>query len=393
VEQQHEQLLRRARRLSADPNRDALLVDSGEERRKETVMNTIRATLWLAATLAAQSAFAGGAQPDLVPSPGALTAGTVGVVNQGGAAAPASVLTLHCQRIGGGSCPDSPGMAAYENVAFPDHAVVQVPALAPGGSFQHALTFWNELDWAPGTYILTLTVDAGGALAESVEANNTAAIEHIVVESVGSGPATVGNLAVAPARTEVRAPVASDTLVHALPDVMATTLGFVLGSPHPWGSTIVVDLPHLATTRWGPLKNLCRFDQAAYRAFNKGSVVTGMFKNQVLRNGTPVHAANLALGPQADQWVVFPLALPEGPSAIQVRLDSTQQVSESNESNNLYHGKVVVNLDCDGDGKVAGQPGFAAPTHAVPSRTVQPAGAKRPVRVLESLPSVRPTRR
>ncbi len=357
-------------------------------------MNTIRAAMWLAATLAAQPAFAGGAQPDLVPSAAALTAGTVAVVNQGASPAPASTLTLHCERLGGGSCPESPGMAAYENAAFPGRAVVQAPALAPGGSFAHALAFWNELDWAPGTYVLTLAADAAGVADESMEGNNTASVEHsVVVGSVGNGPTQVGNLADAPSQAQPETSAASDTLAYALPDVMATTLGFVLGAPHPWGSTITIDVPHLATTQSGPLHNLCRFDQAAYRAFNKGPVATGVFKSHVLRNGTPVHATNLALGAQADQWVVFPLALPEGSSAIQVRLDSAQQVSESNEGNNLYQVRVVVNLDCDGDGKIAGQPGFAAPTGMAPARTPKPPAAKRPMRALEPLPSVRPTRR
>ena len=52
------------------------------------------------------------------------------------------------------------GMAAYEDGGYPNAAVIQVPALQPGETFDHVLAFWGSLVWGKGTYELTLTADA-----------------------------------------------------------------------------------------------------------------------------------------------------------------------------------------------------------------------------------------
>jgi len=343
------------------------------------------ATALLVWALSGQLAAAGGTAPDLVPSGIVAANGTVGVTNLGTGPAPASVLTLSCQAAGGGSCPESPGMAAYEDPAFPNQVVVDVPALPPGGSFSTALTFWASLAWSPGNYVLTVTVDAASAVSESAEANNVVGIVHSVAGATVTGP---GALRTAPSRAagSGQPPAGSDTRVYAMPDIMATTLGFVLaGSPHPWGSTITVDLPHHASaTRAGPNRNLCLFDQAAYRAFNKGYVATGPFVSKVTRNNLALHATGMTLGPQANQWVVFGIALPEGASTLKVRLDALNQVGESDESNNTPQVTVIVKLDCDGDGRIAGQSPLAIPAPAArlerpkPSLRLEPTPSRWP---------------
>jgi hypothetical protein len=341
----------------------------------------------LAAGITSASAAAGGAQPDLVPVSATLTNGTVGVLNQGAGASPATSLTLYCQRFGGGGCPEAPGMAAYENAMFPNHATVQVPALDAGASYAHPLAFWNELEWEPGDYVFTLTVDAAGAAGESMEGNNVVVVPYTVApRPADSGPVRAGDLAAVPG---TRPSPAARELVAGLPDLMATTLGFVIaGSPHPWGSLITIDQPHLvAQVRSGPQANLCRFTATGYRVFNKGAFAAGPSTATVLRAGVPVASHVVALAPQAWEWKVFDLLLAEGANPVRVRLDDFDQVHEGDESNNEYQVQVLVKLDCDGDGKVAGlplsaapQPQTRAPRAPLPVRAVPAPGELKPGR-------------
>jgi hypothetical protein len=319
-------------------------------------MNATALLAAFAAGIASASAAAGGAQPDLVPVTATLTNGTVAVLNQGAAASPATLLTLSCQRLGGGGCPETPGMATYESPMFPNQATVQVPALETGASYAHPLAFWNELVWAPGDYVFTLTVDAAAAVGESMEGNNVAAVPYTVdPRPASTGPVRTGDLAATPSARPLHA---AGKLVAGLPDLMATTLGFVIGgAPHPWGSLIAIDRPHLAAqTRSGPQANMCRFAATGYRVFNKGAFAAGPSTATVLRAGVPVASHNVALGPQAWEWKVFDLLLAEGANPVRVHLDDFDQVPEGDESNNEYQVTVLVKIDCDGDGRVAGLP-------------------------------------
>lgn len=139
---------------------------------------------------------AGGAMAasDLVPDAGNLaTMGQVGIVNLGDQASEPSQLTLVCEKTSGaGSCAEHPAMAAYEDAAFPNAAVINVPALEPGESFVHDLAFWNVLTWQPGTYELTLMADAGDVIVEDDEANNLAVAEKQQQASVGVAPIPMG---------------------------------------------------------------------------------------------------------------------------------------------------------------------------------------------------------
>jgi hypothetical protein len=113
-----------------------------------------------------------GAAPDLVPVANRILNGVVSVRNAGSANAGAFVVTVQCQKQGGGSCADHPGLAAYEDPAYPNRVVVKVPSLAKGQVFNHNLRFWNELEWQPGTYNFLLEADAGKNVGEINEGNN-----------------------------------------------------------------------------------------------------------------------------------------------------------------------------------------------------------------------------
>jgi len=146
----------------------------------------IRNVLVAAATLisivgAANTASAAAA--DLVPIPSRLAFGVVSVRNAGDAAAGPSVVTINCHKAGEtGGCAEIPRRfaARYASPAYPNKLVVHVPALAPGHVYSHTLPFWAGLVWASGTYDFDFVVDAGAAVAESNEANNTGTYVKVV---------------------------------------------------------------------------------------------------------------------------------------------------------------------------------------------------------------------
>mgnify|MGYP001575138702 CR=1 FL=1 len=114
------------------------------------------------------------AKPDLVPIPNGLPSGNVIVWNNGTAAAGPTLLLVHCVARGGGRCPPIPPdqMAAYAHPSFPDQIVVRVPALQPRTRFDHRLTFWNQLCWPAGSYVISARADIGNSETESNEGNN-----------------------------------------------------------------------------------------------------------------------------------------------------------------------------------------------------------------------------
>jgi hypothetical protein len=73
-------------------------------------------------------------------------------------------------------CPTIPPaqMAAYAHPAFPDQIVVRVPALQPGGRFEHRLSYWDQLCWPEGRYRISAKADAENSESEGNvgEANN-----------------------------------------------------------------------------------------------------------------------------------------------------------------------------------------------------------------------------
>ncbi len=107
-------------------------------------------------------------RPDLVPLLHHPMDGQLAVKNIGTGQAGPSKLTLDCERqespAAMHSCPNLPVsfMETYFDPAFPENATVQVPALAPGATFKHTLTFWNTFKWPSGTYKFTVVADAGG---------------------------------------------------------------------------------------------------------------------------------------------------------------------------------------------------------------------------------------
>ncbi|MFM9845300.1 MAG: CARDB domain-containing protein [Dongiaceae bacterium] len=326
---------------------------------------------YLAATATTTCLLAAGtaalADPDLVPATDNLAAsGHIGAANQGDEASGPAVITIVCSKNGGGGCAEAAGMAAYENPAYPDAVTVNLPGLPPGGSFDHALAFWDELDWSAGNYTLSVVVDAGNDVDEDVELNNSAAVMKTVLASaVGTPvPKGPGNLTQTPPQDDGAGVVRAGAVVAGLPDIIPTTLGFVLKSgPLKWGGSSTISNPAMAdATMQGPQRNLCSFSPAAYRTFNKGAFAAGPFVTKVYRDNTLVHTHNVPGGLAAKDsidWHQFGIQLHEGQNMIKVQFDANKQVSESDEKNG-YWIRVNVQIDCNGDGK-AGIGGFKAP--------------------------------
>lgn len=107
-------------------------------------------------------------KPDFIPSLSGLNSGIVKVVNDGKAESRTSWLTIMCVA----DCPEHPGMATYKNPKFPNAVAVKVPALKPGESFKHQLSFWKNLQFKPGIYKFVAMADAGKDIPESNELNN-----------------------------------------------------------------------------------------------------------------------------------------------------------------------------------------------------------------------------
>jgi hypothetical protein len=149
--------------------------------------------LLAAATFAATLSAAAGqaaAQPNLSPVLNAPMNASVGVQNTGTTASGPSHLTINCTKFGqaDGGCPDAPGMGAYVDPAFPNRVVIDVPALEPGESYNHNLSFWASIPWTPGTYVFDAVADAGNDVAESNEANNESQSSYTQLPAVGVAP-------------------------------------------------------------------------------------------------------------------------------------------------------------------------------------------------------------
>lgn len=114
---------------------------------------------------------------DLIPIPSRIEHGVVSVRNAGSVASAPSVVTVNCHLPGQeGGCVDVPAalIAPYENPAYPNRLVVNVPAIEPGHVFNHTLSFWDDISWPTGAYQFDYVADAGSAVAETNEGNNAA---------------------------------------------------------------------------------------------------------------------------------------------------------------------------------------------------------------------------
>lgn len=100
--------------------------------------------------------------------------GKVTVKNVGNSGSGRSVATVRCTTSAPTGCPDpAPALvAAYENPAYPNVASIKIPPLKQNTSTSHTLAFFGGLVWSPGTYFLTVCVDAGDHVAESNEGDN-----------------------------------------------------------------------------------------------------------------------------------------------------------------------------------------------------------------------------
>lgn len=143
----------------------------------------LAASMLLASAIGVSSASAASktltaAAPDLVPIPERMKNGTVSARNTGSADAGAFIVTVQCQKQGGGGCAEAPGMARYEDPKYPNRLVIVVNGLQKGKVFNHKIAFWDALVWAPGNYNFLVEVDAGKSVAETNEGNNIKGIVY-----------------------------------------------------------------------------------------------------------------------------------------------------------------------------------------------------------------------
>jgi len=141
---------------------------------------TITKTVLAAALVLAAPTFAA-ANPNLQPEFNAKT-GTIIAHNVGAADAGRSLATVGCSGIGGAVCPDpaAADIAPFENPAFPNRATVKMDPVNAGDSKSFTFPFYKGLNFAPGTYIFSVCVDAGDNVAETNENDNCTRVRHTV---------------------------------------------------------------------------------------------------------------------------------------------------------------------------------------------------------------------
>ena len=113
--------------------------------------------------------------PNLVPIASRMSKGTISVRNTGSVAAGPFKVTVECKNLGRGGCAEPPrgAAAAYDDPAFPNKLTILVPGLATGHVSNHKIAFWDGLAWPSGNYEFTVIADAGGAVAETNEGDNS----------------------------------------------------------------------------------------------------------------------------------------------------------------------------------------------------------------------------
>lgn len=334
--------------------------------------HTLAVAAGLGAALSIVCSGLAAAQPDLVPQLNNPMTASVGVQNLGDTVAGPSHLTINCTEFGqaDGGCPDIPGLAAYADPAFPNRVVVDVPQLQPGQSFNHNLTFWNAIAWPAGTFVFQAEADAGNAVAEANEGNNTTQSSHTQQPGVGVAPKAPLPLTGKPAQPK-RKNNAAAVVQLALPDLMSTTQGSYIGGDHSaWNQVQKVRPGEVAQTQAGRSKDFCRVP-AKFRLMNIGDAPANGFRMGFYVNGQK-HGSlgGLSLNAGENDWFPAQMFLKEGKNKVEIRLDDPNNLAEQNEQNNVYRTTVIVPFDCDGtDGR--GPKRLKTPTKPVEPKRLQ----------------------
>jgi hypothetical protein len=253
-------------------------------------------------------------RPDLVPMLALhAVSGTVSVRNQGNAPSAATRLQFTCRKrsyTGGGSgCPSTSGLfdrLVSSNISF---SMLDVPALAPGAIHVINLAGWQSLAWGRGTYefqaALWAPADASGTVAESDVRNNE----------------TRGLL-------EITSPPGANTAGLALPDLVPML-------PQPMNGTIVV--ANIGTTAAGQSRITLSCSKVGGSVTSPGCPESPGF-TETRFNARYAYFDVPALGAGATHTLNLPfwggLRWSSGTYGFGVTVDSTNNVSESNEDNN-----------------------------------------------------------
>ena len=134
------------------------------------MFRTLIATAATAATLATSALAA-----DVNLKPGFnVNTGTVYAKNVGADKSGRFLATVGCSAQGAATCPDpaAADIAPYQNPAFPNVATIKFKPLGGMKTAKHTFPFFGGLAWGPGTYVLTVCVDAGNHQAETNEGDN-----------------------------------------------------------------------------------------------------------------------------------------------------------------------------------------------------------------------------
>lgn len=162
--------------------------------------------------------------------------------------------------------------------------------------------------------------------------------------------------------------IGSGSLTSGLPDI-TISVGYIDGKK--WtdpGVVTITDMGSVIATQVGPQSNMCRFNQFDYQPGNRGTVDAAVSVAKVYRDNVLVDVDHFANGYLfANGWNSFekwPAELKEGMNTVKVVVDANNQLSESNEGNNIFVGKINVKLDCNGDGVIDG----VGPTQVKPNQ-------------------------
>jgi hypothetical protein len=126
------------------------------------------------------------ARPNLVPTLHNPMTDEVRVRNLGTGHSAPSKLTLDCERVEANpelrACPDlSPSLAeTYFDSVFPKYATIKVPVLAPGTTFTHKLSFWNQMNWRKGTYRFTAVLRSSDSGQETITKDKVAVTTLVI---------------------------------------------------------------------------------------------------------------------------------------------------------------------------------------------------------------------
>ena len=221
----------------------------------------------------------------------------------------------------------------------------------------------------------------GGITADMPAAMGQAGSAGGLVQGVGLAGRPAAPLATGVARPGAGTGNAMQVMSATLPsDITSADQLTVAGQVLRWGSSVTVDAG-LALVKNLSNSGLCAFP-VDVTAQNLGLGATGAFTSAWTNNAVPGRWPHnwISIEPQGARTERDVLALKPGDNQLQLMLDDTNQVQESNENNNIFRVKVRVTGSCT-----------AASLTTRPTVSMQPQTLARPASSPAAVPAVSPT--